>query len=507
MVDGFLALVWSGLLSAVTPYNLLVCIIGVTVGIAVGALPGISSTTACALLVPFTFAMEPATGLILLGSIWTAAIYGGSNAACLLNIPGTPSSIATAFEGYPMTQKGEAERAMCTALFASVFGGVVGVVILLVAFAPLAELSVKIGSPEYFWLCIFGLSTIASLSYGNSLKGLLSGGIGLMLGTVGLDPVIGIPRFTFGIDGLIEGIQLVPALIGIFAFAQILQLTEQRSAIIGEYRVIPNLLRSVVGELFRKCKTNLVRSSLIGTFIGMLPGAGGPVASLISYNEAKRWDKDPKRYGTGITDGIVASESANNAVIGASLIPMLGLGIPGCPTAAIVMGGLLVHGIIPGPRLLAESADVAYTFITSLLIANVLLVFIGFFMLRLSANLLRMPMRWIIPMVVVIAVIGTYSLHSSMVDVYVMVGCGIMAFALSRVGIGTGPMALGLVLGPIIENSLNVSLQLVQAKGSYLEIFVMRPVSLIFISLTVGALVFPILQEKYRAKRLAEVAQ
>ncbi|MBW3097194.1 tripartite tricarboxylate transporter permease [Pseudohoeflea coraliihabitans] len=506
MIDGFFALVWSGLLNAVTPYNLLVCFIGVAVGIAVGALPGISSTTACALLVPFTFAMEPATGLILLGSIWTAAIYGGSNAACLLNIPGTPSSIATAFEGYPMTQKGEAERAMCIALFASVFGGVVGVLILLVAFAPLAELSVRIGSPEYFWLCIFGLSTIASLSYGNSMKGLLSGGIGLMIGTVGLDPVIGTPRFTFGVDALVEGIQLVPALIGIFAFSQVLQLTEQRSALIGEYKAIPHLLRSVLGELAQKRKMNLMRSSLIGTFIGMLPGAGGPVASLISYNEAKRWDQDPQRFGTGITEGIVASESANNAVIGASLIPMLGLGIPGCPTAAIVMGGLLVHGIIPGPALLTESADVAYTFITSLLIANILLIFIGFFMLRLSANLLRMPMRWIIPMVVVIAVMGTYSLHSSMVDVYVMIGCGVGAFLLSRVGISTGPMALGLVLGPIIENSLNVSLQLAQARGDYFEIFFMRPVSLLFITLTVVSLVLPIVQEKYRLRKFAEAS-
>ena len=499
-MDTLATLAWSGLLNAVTPYHLLICTIGIVTGIAVGALPGVSSTMACALLVPVTFAMEPATGLILLGSIWTAAIYGGSNAACLLNIPGTPSSIATAFDGHAMTRRGKGEQALCIALFASVFGGIVGVLILLFAFAPLAELSVKIGAPEYFWLCIFGLSTIASLSYGNSLKGLLSGAIGLLLGTIGLDPVIGIPRFTFGVDALVEGIQLVPALIGIFAFAQVLQLTEQRSAVIGAYRTVPDLWRKVLGELAGKCKMNLIRSSLIGSGIGMLPGAGGPVASLIAYNETMRWDKNPKRFGTGVTDGIVSSESANNAVIGSSLVPMLGLGIPGCPTAAIVMSGLLVHGIIPGPRLLTDSADVTYTFITSLLVANLLLVVIGFYMLRISANLLRVPTRWIIPMVLVIATIGTYSLHNSMVDVYVMVGCGIMAFILGRVGIETGPMALGLVLGVITENALNISLTLAQARGSYVEVFLLRPICIVFIVLTIAALVLPFVRDKLKAR-------
>ncbi len=494
MVESFASLALDGLLNAMMPYHLMVCALGIAAGIIVGVLPGVSSTTACALLVPFTFAMEPATGLILLGSIWTAAIYGGSNAAILLNIPGTPSSIATAFDGYSMTRKGDGEKAMCTALFASVFGGIVGVLVLLFAFAPLAAISVRMGSPEFFWLCIFGLSTIASLSYGNSLKGLLSGCIGLMIGAIGLDPVIGIPRFTFGFDGLIEGIQLVPALVGIFAFAQVLQLTEQRNAAIAEYRTVPSLFRTVLRELLKKSKLNLLRSSLIGTGIGMLPGAGGPVASLIAYNEAKRWDKEPKRFGTGVTDGIVASESANNAVIGSSLVPMLGLGIPGCPTAAIVLSGLLVHGIIPGSRMLQDSADVAYTFIMSLLVANVLLVFIGFFMLRLSANLLRVPTRWIIPMVLVMATVGTYSLHNSMVDVYVMVACGITAFFLGRCGIDSGPLALGLVLGVITENALNVSLTLAQARGSYFEVFIARPMCLVLILLTILALALPFFQ-------------
>ena len=496
MTESLMTLAMDGLLNALTPYHLLLSCFGIVVGIIVGVLPGLSSTTACALLVPMTFVMEPSSGLILLGSIWCAAIYGGSNAAILLNIPGTPSSIATAFDGFPMTRKGEGEKALCSALVASVVGGIIGVLVLLLAFAPLAELSVKFGKPEFFWLCVFGLSTIASMSSGNVIKGLLAGCIGMMLGTIGLDPVIGIPRFTFGIDSLIEGVQLVPALIGIFAFAQVLELTEQRSASIAQYHSMPRLLRSVVAELFGKCKINLARSSIIGTFIGMLPGAGGPVASLISYNEAMRWDNTPKRFGTGVTDGIVASESANNAVIGGSLVPMMGLGIPGCPTAAVVMGGLLVHGIIPGSKLLTECAPIAYTFIMSLLVVNILMLFIGYVMLRLSANLLRVPTRWIIPMVLVLSAIGSYSLRNSMVDVYVMVGCGLLSFFLGKLKIEAGPLSLGLVLGPIVEDALNVSLSLVQATGSVYSVFFARPLCIVFILLTIGAIALPIIQER-----------
>jgi putative tricarboxylic transport membrane protein len=503
MVDGFFTLAVNGLLNAVTPYHLLLCAIGIACGIIVGVLPGISATTATALLIPMTFAMEPATGLVLLGAIWTAAIYGGSNATCLLNIPGTPSSIATSFDGYPMTRKGEGERAMTIALIASVIGGLIGVFVLLFAFAPLARLSVMVGAPEYFWLCIFGLSTIASLSTGSALKGLLGACIGLLIGTIGLDPVIGIPRFTFGVPAMIEGIQLVPALIGIFAVGQVLHLTQQGSGFIAEYKRTPKLFTTVLGDLARSSKLNLIRSSIIGTVIGMLPGAGGPVASLISYNEAKRWDRNPARFGTGTGDGVVASEAANNAQIGSSLVPMMGLGIPGSPTAAIVLGGLLIHGIIPGSRMLTDAADIAYTFIMSLVVANILLLPIGFIMLRVTANILRVPTRWVIPMVLVMATIGTYSLHNSMVDVYVMLVCGIGAYFLARVGVSTGPLALGLVLGPFIEDALNISLQFSQARGSYVEVFFMRPMSLVFIGLTLIALLLPIFQEKFSKRRAA----
>ena len=215
-------------------------------------------------------------------------------------------------------------------------------------FAPLAQVSLKFGKPEYFWLCIFGLTTISAMSTGNVVKGLLGGLFGLLLGTIGLDPIAGVPRFTFGYRPLVQGIQLVPALIGFFAFSQMLTLMERDEKYIARYKQTSSLLKSLLSEMLQKGKSVLLRSSILGTFIGMLPGAGGPVASIIAYNEAKRWDKNPEKYGKGAIEGLMASESSNNAVIGGALIPMMGLGIPGCPAAAVIMGGLLAHGIIPG---------------------------------------------------------------------------------------------------------------------------------------------------------------
>ena len=498
MQESIFHLAMPGLFNALTPFHLFMISVAMVIGIIAGALPGISGTTACALLVPFTFAMQPDTGLVLLGAIWTGANYGGSNSAILLNIPGTPANIATTFDGYPMTKNGQGEQALLCGLICSVIGGIVGTLVLIFVFAPLAVLSVKFGKAEFFLLCVFGLTTIASMSAGNTLKGLLGACIGLMLGTIGLDPVIGIPRFTFGVDSLIGGIQLVPALIGIFAFSQVLELIEQRKVVIAVYERTPRLIQTVVGKVFRTCKVNLLRSSLIGTFIGILPGAGGSVASLVAYAEAVRWDRQPEKYGHGAIEGVVASEAANNAVIGGALVPMMGLGIPGCSTAAVIMGALLIHGITPGSKLLVNSGPIAYTFIMSLLVSNFVMLIIGYFMLRTAANMLRVPVRLIIPMVLILAVIGSYTVSNNMVDVYVMIACGILSYILSKGGITPGPIALGLVLGPIAEDALCVALTIVQAKGSFAEVFVFRPLCLLIITMIVIALLSPVLPKLKR---------
>lgn len=500
------SLILDGFLNSVQIYHVFLITLGVAAGICVGALPGLTATMAVALLVPVTFGMTPEAGLVLLGGIWCGAIYGGSNAAILLNIPGTPSSVATTFDGYPLTKSGNADKALLGSLVASVVGGVVGVIILMCAFAPLARLSLRFGKQEYFWFCIFGLTTISAMSSKNIMKGLLGAALGLLLCTIGLDPIAGTPRFTFGSYTLLEGVQLVPALIGIFALSQMLTLMERDEKFIAEYRKTKNLVSYILRKIFLSCKTILVRSSILGAFVGMLPGAGGPVGSIIAYNEAVRWDKEPEKYGKGAIEGIVASESANNAVIGGALVPMMGLGIPGCPAAAVVMGGMLVHGIVPGSKLLIESGGIAYTFISSLIIANLVMLVVGYFMLRASAYILKVPARWIAPIILVLSVIGAYALRNSMADVYVMIGCGILSYLLSKVGVDPGPFSLGLVLGPIAEDALGVTLVIGQAKGSVLSVLFLRPISIVLIILSIISAVTPLLLSARKKRAVKKAA-
>ena len=333
MGQSILELITYGLYNAMSPYHLLLMSLGTIAGIIGGALPGITSTTAIALMLPFTLSMNPSSGLVLLGAIWVGAMYGGSIAATLFKVSGTPSAIATTFDAYPMAMAGDADKALFTSLISSATGGFIGALCLMLLFAPLARISVKFSKPEYFWLVVFGLTTIASISSKNIIKGLISVLIGLLIITIGLDPFLAIPRFTFGYNRLIMGINMVPILIGVFGFSQVLTIMERHDKFLAEIktRKFSILISSGLSEIWKKCKIILLRSSLIGTFVGMLPGAGGPIGSIIAYNEAVRWDKNPKKYGTGVVEGIAASESANNGNIGCSLIPMMGLGIPGCP--------------------------------------------------------------------------------------------------------------------------------------------------------------------------------
>lgn len=496
-------LIIQGFANVFTFWHCVYMFIGMAVGIIVSLIPGLTATTACALLIPFTFNMEPATGLIILGSIWVGGMYGGAISAILMNIPGAPGNVPAAFDGWPLTQKGQGERAILAALLSSGVGTVLGVAILMFCFAPLATFSLKFTHAEYFWLCVFGLSTIASMSRGNCLKGVLGGGIGMAITTIGIDPVVGLPRFTFGIDGLIEGINMVPALIGLFAISTIVELTSENKNTIAEYKRQPHALFTTAKFLLQKCKMCLLRSSLIGTYIGVLPGAGAPVASMISYSESVRWDKEPDRFGKGAIEGVCATQAACNSVIGGSLVPMLSLGIPGCPIAALVLGALCVHGIQPGSKMLIESGDIAYTFICSLLVSTIALIIVGLLMMRISGYLLSVPVRLIAPMVIVISFIGCYAIRNSAMDVYIMLACGALQFVLTKFGIGPGPVSLGLVLAPIMENALNITITVGSANGNFLASFIGRPLSQVFIGLTLLALLFPMIQG-YRQKRLKE---
>lgn len=462
-------------------------------GAIIGALPGFSSVMAISLLLPVVYPMDPLMGLLVLGSIYMGAMYGDANAAILLNIPGTSSSLPTTFDGYPMTRQGRAREALLAALAGSVFGGAAGVLVLLLSFGALAKVSLLFGPQEYFWLTILGLTTIAALSEGNLLKGLAGGGIGIAISMVGLDPYWGTPRFTFGEPSLVAGVHLIPALLGLFCVAQVLVSIEHRAARphVPEIGAQRHALMQVLGSMRRRWDV-LVRSSAIGVVIGMLPGAGGPIASTISYNETRRWDRDPSRYGKGAVEGVFASETANNAMVGGSLIPMMALGIPGNVNAAIILGALLSFGMRPGMSLLSDGTGVAQSFMIGLLISSLMLAPLGYFVIiRISSLILRIPRHLLAPTILVFASVGAYSVTNSIYGVAIMTAMGIGGYLFRKVGIEAAPVGLGLILGPIAEREFTSSLLIAQAQGG-LSTMVLRPISLILIGLCLASIVTPL---------------
>lgn len=494
-----------GLQNAVHPMNLLIMSLALAGGIVIGTLPGLTATMGVALLVPLTFGMDPASGLLMLGAMYCGAIYGGANSAILINTPGTPSAVCTTFDGYPLTKQGKADDALFTALVSSVIGGVIGTIFLMVATQPLALISLKFGSPEYFWMAIFGLTIISSLAEGNMIKGLLGGVLGLILATIGIDPVTGHTRFTFGFSALTGGISLIPAMIGFFSFAQVLTLVDEDQKYITEYTPSKGVVSRIFGKLWKDCKTNLMRSSLIGTFVGILPGAGGNIASFVAYNEQKRWSKNPEIYGTGAIEGVVASESSNNATVSSSLIPLLALGVPGSPVAAVLLGGLLIHGLRPGAKLFIESGDIAYTFIIGLVVANLLMLVVGFLGMKAFAKVLDVPSHYIATIVIVLSFIGSYAINNNLFDIVVMIVCGIVGYLGLKIGIQPGPLVLGLILGTMAEEGFSLSLLMSKAQGGIFNTFVGRPISAVIILLCILSIVSPIYMRMKKKKATNDV--
>lgn len=487
------------------PLNILLMVLGLAGGIIIGALPGLTATMGVALMVPVTFALDATSGLIMLGAIYAGAIYGGSNSACLICTPGTPSSVATTFDGWPMCQSGHADKALYASLLSSSFGGFFGTVLLLFLAAPLARFALRFGGPENFWLCIFGLSTIAVMSSGNMLKGLLSGAIGLLVSTIGLDPHSGTPRFTFEYYPLVQGVEVIPAMIGLFSFSQVLYLIGTYKPFIAKYNPAPGVFRETFRELTSKCKVILLRSSMIGGLVGMMPGAGGEIASIIAYNESKRWDKDPSKYGTGCIEGVASSESSNNAVIGGALIPMLTLGIPGSAVAAVILGALLAKGIQPGFKVFTASGELAYTFIMSQFLVNILMIPIGFFLARIMTRLLKIRLTLVAIGIVVLSVIGSYAIRNSMLDVWLVLIFGFIGYFFNRVGLDTGAMALGIILGPMIEENLGKTVSLSRAgSGSVMQVFFESPIALVLIALTLLSLATPFLLDWKRKLKVED---
>ncbi|MBO8127293.1 MAG: tripartite tricarboxylate transporter permease [Firmicutes bacterium] len=489
MLENFLFAV-SQILS---PANLLLLITGGIGGIIVGCLPGLTATMALALLVPFTFTMEATSGLIMLGGLYVGAMFGDAIPATLINTPGTPSAIATTFDGYPLAKKGLAQQALITNAFSSLCGGVIGTIVLLTLSPPLSELGLKFGPPEYFWMAIFGLTIIGTLASDSILKGFTAGALGLLLSTVGISPIAGDVRFTLGLPSLQAGIDLMVALIGFFCIPQILEMVETgaKEYHILQYRSERGIFWKTIRELVAK-PVLLIRSALIGVGIGIIPGAGGNIASLVSYNEAVRWSKHPEEFGKGTLEGIAATESANCSVVQGSLIPMLTLGIPGSPAAAVILGALLLHGMRPGRELYTTFGDITHTFILSFFLGVVVMFILTSLGSKYFARMISVPFQYLVPAIVFLSIIGSYAIRNNLLDVTIMFLFGLGGYLLRKLGFHSGPLVLGLIMGPFAEQGLVQSLLIGKASGSVLKVMFGRPLSLVLIVLSIISILWPI---------------
>ncbi|CAM4398390.1 tripartite tricarboxylate transporter permease [Paenibacillus tarimensis] len=483
------------------PLNLLLLVASLIAGIIVGALPGLTVTMALALLLPFTFSLPADTSLIAMGGLYIGGMFGGCISAILINTPGTPSAIATTFDGYPMARSGKPHHAIVTAVLASGIGGIIGALALLFLTPLLSSLSLAFGPPEYFWVAMLGLSMIATLSSGSMLKGLIGGCLGLLLGTIGIAPIGGESRFTFGLAPLVAGLELTVVLIAFFCIPEVLRIVENR--ITGE-RIAYRKEKGVVAQMWNRLIRRpflLLRSSVIGVIVGIIPGAGGNVASIISYDAAVKFSKDKKAFGKGSYEGVAASESANNAEVGGSLVPLLSLGIPGAPPAAIMMGALMIHGITPGPGLFTSQAGLVYTFLWAFLLANVLLIVLGLYLSGPIGRIINIRMDVLIPVIIFLSTIGAFAIRNNFTDVVMMVIIGLAAYLLSRLGFHPAPIVLGLILGPIAEVGLTQSILIGQAKDHVFAFFFTRPVSVVLMVLCALSIAVPLADKWLRSRR------
>ncbi|MCP5152539.1 MAG: tripartite tricarboxylate transporter permease [Ectothiorhodospiraceae bacterium] len=488
MADGFLYTFGA--------YPLFLITLGTVLGITVGAIPGLTGAMLIALTLPFTFYMPPVEGICLLVSMYVGAISGGLITATLLRMPGTPASVMTTFDGYPMARSGRPGRALGLGITASFVGGLISWVFLATLSQPLSDFAVRFGPFEYFTLVLMALVLIASVTQGSMIKGLLSGFLGMLVAMPGVDPSAGDLRLTFGYHELDAGLNLLPVLIGVFAVGQVISdivgIEERAEAVTMDRRGIFLSVRD-----WMRHGLNMVRSSLIGTWVGILPGVGANIGSIIAYSGAKTFSKHPERFGTGSEEGIIASESANNATVGGALIPLIAMGIPGSVIDAILLGALLIHSIQPGPLLFVNNPEVVYTMIATALVANVIMFAVMLGAVGQVARLRSVPRAFLMPIILVFCVIGSYALGNRMFDVWVMLFFGVVGYFLERSRVPLGPFVIGLVLAPIAEESLRSGLML--SAGSYAPL-VTRPISAVFLALSVVLLVWPIWRH-YRQHR------
>ena len=478
-----------------TPTNFFFVFIGITSGIIVGALPGLTATMGCALLIPFTFGLPPVQGLLMLIGIFCGGIYGGSISGILIRTPGTPSAAATLLDGYPLSQKGMAGKAIGMSTIASFVGGTTGAIVMTFLSPQIAKIGLKFGPPEFFALAIFGLGMIITISGRSLLKGIISALFGLLITVIGFDPLSGVPRFTFGSQDLLGGVTFIPALIGLFGYAQVFRNIEKITTLPPVKSKVENILPKL-REILSVFKT-ILKSALMGTFIGSIPGTGCDVAAFVTYGEAKRSSKHPEKFGTGILEGVAAPEAGNNGATGGAMIPMLTLGVPGDAVTAVLLGALTIHGLQPGPMLFRDHLDVIYPIFAGMIMAQFILLIVGLSGARVFARLINIDRRILTPVIFFLCVVGSYAMRFSFFDVGLSLVIGVIAYFMEYYGYTVSPILLALILGPMAEQNLRRAL--IISHGDPF-IFFKRPISAAFILLAV----FVIVSSYYRIKKTAQ---
>lgn len=476
------------------PMALLLSLVGVALGIVIGALPGLTATMGVAILLPFTFGMDPVSGLLMICGVFFGGIYGGSVTAILLRIPGTPAAAATAMDGFELTKKGMAGIALGTATLSSFLGGMASVIVLIFLAPVLAGFALEFSASETFALAVFGLSIIASISGASVVKGLISGFLGLLIATVGLDPMGGFPRFTGGYTELFN-VPFIPVMIGLFAAAEAFKSLEDPKVRLGMAAALGRIVPP--WATYRAMLGTVSRSTILGIVIGIIPGAGADIAAYVAYNEAKRFSKTPENYGKGELAAVAACESGANGCTGGALLTMLTLGIPGDAVTAVMLGALTLQGLQPGPLLFKEHADLVFTLFAGMIFCYVAMLLIGLGSLRFMGRILQMPKSVLTPVILMLCVVGTYAINNSLFDVGIMLAAGIAGYFMQKWDFPASPVVLALIMGPMAEASFRRALSL--SGGSY-DFLYTRPITAVLLTVAILTLLLPLVK-RWRADR------
>ena len=496
-----LDLLLRGFGTVLSGYNIVALVLGSFMGIIIGAIPGLTATMGIALLVPFTFGMTPITGIVMLLGIYTGAIYGGGIASILIKTPGTPAAAATVFDGYPMAQKGLAGKAIGIATVSSGIGGTF-TALCLTFFAPiLAKFALRFSAPEYFALAVFGLSVTVTLTGRSPLKGFISGAVGLLIAMVGLDPMGGFPRFTFGRAELTGGFSFVPMLIGLFALSEAFRQVE----IILTAPKVKGVLKDILPKLreLKQCTGIFVRSCIIGLIVGITPAIGAETSCFIGYSEAKRTSKHPERFGTGIIEGVAAPQTAENASTGGDLLPMLTLGLPGDAATAVLMGAFTMHNLQPGPILFRDHADLVHQVFAGMIVANSVFVILGLAFARFFARVININRRYLVPLIFICCMVGSYAINNALYDLATCVVFGFIGYMMMRYSYPVSPMVLAQILGAMMESNFRRSLAMSRGDPT---IFFTRPIALIILILAVFATITAIRRQRKMLRMELEMA-